>query len=1036
MSGTGGEFLGALPATVAIALGVSMLVAAFLVPAMCAWLIRRGLRTPEPASAHKQRKSMLDVVQQGFDWALELAFRHRAATVLLAVASVVVAGVIAATLPEGLFPKLDRNQFAVEIYLPNGRSLAETDVLAKRIETDLLADKRVVDVTAFVGTSSPRFHLAYAPNMPSRNYAQLVVNTTSIPATVEVLTEFEQRYANDVAEGYVRWKQLELTAASSPIEVRLTGDDAETVAGVSTWLQEEIRKAPGVTWTRDDHEEPLRSIEVVPDVEACARLGISPAMLRTSLALGTQGLPVATMWEGDYPIRVLIEEEDTERTTLEGVMGQQVSSMWLGASVPLAQVAKLEPGWNEGAITRRNGVRTTTVRADVGMGVLGSVVQAKVEKLVAERGPIPGVEITYGGEKEFGGTSYTSFSYALVTSVASIYLLLLIQFRRHSLALLVMATMPLSLLGAVLGLRLMGFPFGFTAFIGIISLMGIVVRNGIILVDYAQQLRAQGVDVRSAGLAAGKRRMRPIYLTTMAAAIGVSPMMFSGSTMWGPLAAVICFGLLTSMILTLFVLPVAYSLVARDRKRGPPSGTSRVAVAATAAMLVLLPAHGHAWAQEGPYTLGRCLELSRKNGSEIAQAKLEAEAAEQMRVAAFTHYLPQISAGAGVLVAKDPLAELQTSGGNLPVFDGNPMNLLTATQFAYMPSSTVGVGNKAAVMGLSAVQPLFAGGRILNGNRLAEVGVEAAQINVERLERDTQSQTEEKYWRIVSLKEKRRTLASFEGLLAELRRQVDDALAAGLVTRNDQLKVSLHQQQAAVDRNKLESGIALASRDMRRHLGLPEGDTIELADVLAKPRDPTRLRRYIAGADDRRPEIRLLEQAARAEELQTQMKLGEGLPTLSIGASAYRSWVEGMPVSGNAMVLGMVSVPLTGFVEGWFAADSQRKKAAAARLRVASTRELIGLDARKSWNELWAAWRMVAVSELTVEQAETNLTEVSDQHRNGLVPFSDLLEAQALRQQALDKQLDARSEYWLKRSAFLRAAGQGSRSTFAGGTHD
>jgi multidrug efflux pump subunit AcrB/outer membrane protein TolC len=1019
LGGMASEFLGSLPTTIAVALGVSLLISVLLVPWMSARLIRRGLKGQKRSG----RRSALDVIQGVFNNGLEAAFRHRWLTVLCGVASVVVAVLIASSIPQQMFPKMDRNQFAVEVYLPNGSALARTDELVRRIEKDLMADGRVVDVTAFVGTGSPRFHTLYAPNMPGRHYAQLVVNTTSDETAVDVVSDFESKYAGRVAEGWVKWKQLDLNPGRAPVEVRLSGNDIESIRTVAERIKQPATSIPGVTWVRDDYEDALRSIEVVPDADALSRLGLSPAMLRTSLALGTQGLPIATVWEGDYPVKVIVEDEETARGSFDGLLRQKVSSLWLGASVPLEQVARLEPAWGDGAIIRRNGVPTLTVRLDTRMGVLGSDVQKKVEAIVASLGPTPGVAVDYGSEKEMSADMYPDLGRGLAITVAAIYLILLAQFRRHRLAMLIMGTMPLSLLGAVIGLVVTGYPFGFTAFVGIISLMGIVVRNGIILIGCAEDHRKAGMDKRAAAIAAGKRRMRPIYLTTMAAAIGATPLILSGSTLWGPLGAVTCFGLLVSMILTLFVLPVAYDLVSREHPMGVPGGAG-MAVAGVAAALLVLLVPTAARAADGPFTLAQSLDLARKNSSDVQQAQLEVEAARQTKSAAFTKYFPQVSAGAAVIVAKDPFLDVNVPKGNLPVYDGNPANLQTASQFAYFPGMAMSTGNTMTAIGATAMQPVYMGGRIRNGNRLAEVAVDAARINVAMKERDAVAQAEEKYWRVVALKEKEKTLAAFEALLGAITKQVDDGFAAGLLTRNEQLKVELQRNQAAIERVRLESGIKLAARDLRRHLGLSDGDYIDLSDSLASPVDPISLRAQAHGGEDVRPEMQMLQQAVRAEHLKAKLKRGEMLPSLSVGAAVFRLAPESVPTTTNAVAFGALTIPISGLWEASHAAASAERHAEAAEKRLAETRKLISLDVGKSWDDLWVAWQTTALAELGSEQAETNLKEVSDRHKNGLVTFSDVLEAQLLRQKALDKQIDVRSEYWLKRSAFLRAIGR------------
>jgi multidrug efflux pump subunit AcrB len=206
-----------------------------------------------------------------------------------------------------------------------------------------------------------------------------------------------------------------------------------------------------------------------------------------------------------------------------------------------------------------------TVRADVTAGMVAKPIWIKIREQV-QKIPLPaGVHLEFAGDEEAEGENYVPLFKAMLLGVFSVFIILLFQFRSIPYTLLIMGTMPLSLFGAMLGLLVTGYPFGFTAFVGVISLFGMVVRNGIILVRYGEELRAQGMSAKNAAIAAGKRRMRPIFLTSMAAAIGVVPMITSGSTLWGPLGAVTCFGLIFSMIFTLIVLPVMYWKLAEAR---------------------------------------------------------------------------------------------------------------------------------------------------------------------------------------------------------------------------------------------------------------------------------------------------------------------------------------------------------------------------------------------------------------------------------------------------------------------------------------
>ncbi len=560
MEGTSGDFIKSLPATVAVALFVSMLVAAFLVPFMNSRLIRRGIRHGRTEG----RKSFLDRMQGLYDGAAELAFRFPASTLAAGVLSVVAAAGLFAMIPQQLFPKIERNQFAIEVYLRGGTSLATTDSVTRELERLLGKDPRTTGVTSFVGTSSPRFHTVYAPNMPSRAYAQLLVNTVDSRSAEAMVEEYSASSKGMLPDAWVRWKQLEMQLGSTPIEVRLWGDSLPLLRRTGELLSQQIGALEGAEWVRTDWDEPVRGLRVDMDWDEAGRLGISPSFLGASLAMSTTGMPAGTIWEGDRAVKLLVREDSLRSGTLNGFRHQLVSSMPLGMSVPLSQVAKVEVDWTEGGIHHRNGTRCLTVRVDPRRDVLPSTLQARIDSLVAAQTLPPGVAVTYGGEKEAAAQTYGPMVASLATAIVLIFFILLCQFGRVRKSVLIMTTMPLSLLGAALGLVATGYPFGMTAFMGIIGLMGIVVRNGIILVGYADELRAEGMTSFDAALAAGKRRMRPIFLTSMAAAVGVIPMITSGSTLWGPLGAVTAFGLVFSMILTLLVLPVAYWLLTRN----------------------------------------------------------------------------------------------------------------------------------------------------------------------------------------------------------------------------------------------------------------------------------------------------------------------------------------------------------------------------------------------------------------------------------------------------------------------------------------
>lgn len=1022
MTGMGGDFLASLPVTIAVALVTSMVVATLLVPILSERFIRVGLHREQAGAP--SRPSMLDRLQTVYDAALERAFRFPGLTVAIGVASVVAAAALFMRTPQQLFPKVDRSQFAVEITLPPGRPLAETETVARRVEQTLRKDPRVVDVTAFVGTSSPRFHTLYEPRIPARHRAQLIVNTRNHYETIEVIREYEPRLASSSPEGWVRLKQLDLQNSPAPVEARLSGDDLDQLRSVAERVAAHARTLPGTTWVRLDFEEPIPVVEVTPDQDSLARLGLSPALVQLSLAsTSRKGFEIGSLWEGDYRLPILLAEDPRKPESMETFRSQYVSSPLLPAAVPLEQLGQVKPTWEDGTRVRRNGTPTITVRVDVRHGVLASTVQEPLKKFVDGLGEMRDVTVTWGGEAQDMVEQYTPLTKSLLTSVALIYLILLFQFRRHRKALVVMLTMPLSLLGAAVGLQVTGYPFGFTSFMGVIGLMGVVVRNGIILVGYAEELQHGGLGLREAAIAAGKRRMRPIFLTSAAAAVGVIPMITSRSTLWGPMGAVTCFGLLVAMVLTLLVLPVMYWLIVRgsDESHGPVSGLpAATAAAALALACFALPASAQGSA-EAPLTLEQCKAIAASRNVEVARAEAELRSAKQTKLAARTAYAPQASVLGGAMQADSALLSLDVPAANLPVLDGAGV---PTGSTAYFPGASIEAAKDGSMMALTAVQPVYAGGQIRNGNRLAEVGVRAAEDKRVMVRRDARLEAEEKYWQVVALAEKDRTLRAYQEMLAALEREARDAVASGLSTRNDLLKVSLERGRADVKRLELESARRLAARDLRRFLGLPDGDVILLADSAPPiPVAPTPDREGERAATERRVEIRLLESSVEAERLRARLKRGAGLPSFAVGASASRYDLSGLGTHDNAVAFAMVKVPLTDAWKARHETAAAREKQRAAELRLGDTRRLVAEETSKAWDDLDAAWHASAVADAGVEQAEVNLAEERDGYENGLEEFSDLLEAQTLLHQAEERRIDARIAVVLKRSAYERAIG-------------
>lgn len=557
------DFLLSFPWSITLILGISLLVAMLLVPFMQFWFIRK------PVSPVKKGFSFMDLLQTYYNKLLDVCFAHPYLTLGTGIASVVLGVLLMGKLPQKLMPIADRDQFAVEIYLPTGTAVEKTAVVADSVAHILRSDSRVVSVTSFIGCSSPRFHTAYAPQLGGANYAQLIVNTRGNTETVALLDEYAPRYTNAFPDARVRFKQISFSQSVYPVELRLSGQNLDSLKVIAGKYLSLLRSLPQVELAQTNFSEPQASAKIVLREDEASRLGINNIQLETTLAMRYgDGVPAASVWEGDYCIPVAIKSEKADCADFTDLGNELIPASAGLAAVPLRQVADVLLSVKDGQLVRRNGIYTITVMSDVRRDVNVAAFTAQLKKKLAAI-PLPqGVTLAYGGDDEQDNENMPPIMAALAIAAFIIFFILLAHFKRISISLLLFCSMTLCLFGTAVGVLIQGVDFGMTCTLGIISLMGIIVRNGIIMIDYAEELRvSEKLCVRDAIYHSARRRMRPIFLTSAAASMGVIPMILGKSGLWMPMGTVICYGTLITMIFLLTVLPVAYMLMLRGSTR-------------------------------------------------------------------------------------------------------------------------------------------------------------------------------------------------------------------------------------------------------------------------------------------------------------------------------------------------------------------------------------------------------------------------------------------------------------------------------------
>lgn len=1073
--GSAGEFLEIFPPVVAIALIISVIIALMLVPYLDFVFIKKGLKNRSEEGEKKKRRSFLDVMQSVYDRLLERAFNHRGAVIISALIIVGLSFWGFTTIDQALFPKVERNQFAVEVYLPTGASLAQTEAVVDSVEQLLLNDERVTKVTTFIGTSSPRFHTVYAPKMPAPNFGQLLVNTVSNQATKDIVRDYESTYSNRYPNAFVKWRILAMQFTPSPIEIRISSDSISDIHKVEKQVFDIINKTAGISWARSDWDQKQQNIRIDVDRDKANRLGISKSLIATSLMAGFGGLPLTTIWEGDYPIDVqLTMKNDGETEGIETLENKYIASPKTFSTVPLRSIATLRPEWNEGTVVHRNGVPTLTIAVDEEAGYVASNILNELMPQIAALDLPVGTSISYGGDYEGTEEVFVPMGIALGLSILLIFFVLLFQFKKFKVVLLIMSGMLMTIPGAVIGLKLTGYPFSITAFVGITSLCGMIVRNGIILIDYARELRdKEKLMVREAAIAAGKRRMRPIFLTSAAAAMGVVPMIISRSPLWGPLGTVICFGLLVSMVLALFVLPILYDVSYDDKLKKPGIWTvpynQKFAKFTVVALLVGASALIANSAEAQPITLDSCIRAALTNNQKIKDSEYAVEAAEQQKKEAFTKHFPTVSANVLAMKSANPLMEMDMSQEGLLSSSPTYNNLMTQAGQVQQLQQAAQAGNMEAIQQLQQLQqagvidqltgmqsmmgamegfmpiiqevaeskmnsldymntaaitvalPIYAGGRINNGNKLAALGHEVSLYQKDIAVNDVLLKTEQLFWTLQSLVEKEKTVMDFKNLLDTLCRDVNNYIEAGLAQKNDLLKVQMKQNELEANQRKLHNGINLTKRALCQHIGIAYNDSIEFEtakfDRLIEASGKT-----TSELVENRKEYQLLNKNVEAQELQKKMIRGEYLPQLAVIGAGY--WLDMMDNrSTNALGMVTLSIPISDWWGGSHKIKQQNLKIEQARTQFNDNVELLGLQIQQAQDELDVAGFQISVSEKAVEQAQDNLNDSQNNYQAGVIGMSDLLEAQATLQQAQDNLTEANCNYQIAAAKYLVVTG-------------
>ncbi|KEI70411.1 efflux RND transporter permease subunit [Endozoicomonas elysicola] len=571
-----GIFLRSMPVTVILTLIASLLVALMLTPLLASLFLKgqTAQKTKDPV--------MLRVVQsfahKGYRTTLVYALRHPWQILTIAIMVLVGSIVLAGQLGVSMFPKAEKPMILVNIELPEGSSFDQTRNMSIKVEEILKPYPLVRSIATNVGKDNPRIYYNIFPKRQVPNYAQLVVrlHTGKLKEVEPFVDELRVQFAQIPGARITVKELLQGPPYEAPVSIRIVGDDLNKVLLASREVEKIMMDTPGTVNVDNPIDKPKIDLHVNINREKAAMYGVTIQSIDEVIRASLVGMTVSQFRdEGgeDYPI--IVRYQGRESTAYEGVeeyrpriedFNPMVVKSASGQLIPIRQLVTLEMKSALPRFQHHMTERMARVTADLKGGYQADpVTNAIVEKLDQYDWP-EGISYQVGGEQEQRKESFAGMTKVLLIAMLGIFAVLVLQFNSFSQPAVVFTAIPFAVTGMILALWLAGYTFSFTAFIGLTSLVGIVVNNSIILVDYANLLRNGGQSLKEAIIESGQTRMLPILLTTMTTIGGLLPLTLSNSVMWSPMGWTIIGGLLVSTILTLVVVPVLYYLFSKRQQ--------------------------------------------------------------------------------------------------------------------------------------------------------------------------------------------------------------------------------------------------------------------------------------------------------------------------------------------------------------------------------------------------------------------------------------------------------------------------------------
>lgn len=558
LNGTAGEFLSSIPQICIVALLSSYGVAIFVTPTMAYMLFRKSEKVV------KESKFRIF-----FSWLLDITMKRKYITILVALFIFIGALNMIKGLGLEFFPTADNNTLYINVNAEKKGDLSKTEEITDQVEKILSNQEEVNNYTTAIGDGLPKFYFTVQPGIQSNDYAQMLLEVdlkkgNRFRTNDELCNYLQDIIDTSVTGGKATVKQLQTgSSTGDPVKIQVSGDDMDQIHDASQQIIDMLYNIEGTINVNDDYSDKKYEFMVNIDDDTANIMGLTKANFQKEISIALRGTTSSVFRKDGNEYNIVVNSNIETKDQLENLA---IKSSVTGNKILLKQVAEIQLVSQIPKINKYDREKTIIIGSDVKSGYSSVSIQNALEKQLKEK-DFGDVHISFNGEREAISKNFGDLGMISIFAMLVIYMILMIQFGSLVQPLIIMLSIPLSVIGSVLGLYIFRQPLSLTALFGIVSLIGIVVNNAIILIDYINSERAQGKMLEDACKEAASKRFRPVILTTVTTVIGLVPLAFSGSSLFGPMSIALMSGLIVSTLLTLVVIPVVFSIVMSKLKK-------------------------------------------------------------------------------------------------------------------------------------------------------------------------------------------------------------------------------------------------------------------------------------------------------------------------------------------------------------------------------------------------------------------------------------------------------------------------------------